>query len=330
MAFPTVESVTETAFASGTSHNVSMPATVNSGDLLITLFGNDSNATVTTPSGWTLIDNTVNGTDPRFSSYYRIADGSEDGTTVDFVTSADEAASAQVYRISGWHGTTAPEIGTPATGSSAAPDPSSTTPSWGAADTLWIATAGWNRDRTVSAYPTNYTGNNTDTVSGAGAGGVGVGSATRDLNATSDDPGTFTISASDPWISYTIAVRPGGTTDRRYQMSFAEFELPNEPRRYQLSWAELEVPNEPRRYQLSWAELEVPNEPRRYQLSWAELETPDGPADRRYQMSFAELEIPEFNRRYQLAWAELEVPADPAAPAIQFQRAAYPGVQAPY
>ena len=36
MAFPTVESITETAFASdATAHDVDMPATVNAGDLLL-------------------------------------------------------------------------------------------------------------------------------------------------------------------------------------------------------------------------------------------------------------------------------------------------------
>ena len=51
----------------------------------------------------------------------------------------------------------------------------------------------------------------------------------------------------------------------------------NNERRYQVSWAELEVPNAPRRYQVSWAEFEVPDALRRYLLSWTEFEVPDGP-----------------------------------------------------
>lgn len=156
------------------------------------------------------------------------------------------------------------------------------------------------------------------------------------------------VAASDDVAAVYLAVREvAGSTDRRYQLSFTEFELPNEPRRYQVSFTELEVPDEPRRYQVSWAEFEVPDEPRRYQLSFTELEVPDAPLGdrryqvsfvelevpnepRRYQMSFTELEIPELNRRYLMSFTELEVPNDPSAPGVQFQRAAYVGVQAPY
>src|SRR4030065_2965123 len=53
LAAPAVASVTETAFGSDTTtHNITMPATVNAGDLLIVLFANDGRATVTPPAGW--------------------------------------------------------------------------------------------------------------------------------------------------------------------------------------------------------------------------------------------------------------------------------------
>ena len=107
LAAPVVTSVTETAFGTDTTdHYVNMPATVNAGDLLIVLFTNDRNETVTTPAGWTALASDANGQAVRLSVYYKIAAGTEDGTTVNFVTSSTEQAAAQVYRITNWHGTT--------------------------------------------------------------------------------------------------------------------------------------------------------------------------------------------------------------------------------
>ena len=70
LAAPAVASVTETAFGTDTTdHYVSMPATVDAGDLLIVLFTNDEGATVTTPSGWNLLASDANGTQVRLSVY---------------------------------------------------------------------------------------------------------------------------------------------------------------------------------------------------------------------------------------------------------------------
>ena len=58
-----------------------MPATVDAGDLLLMHFVNDGNATVTTPAGWTLLNSTLNGTQVRSGWYYKLAAGTEGGTT---------------------------------------------------------------------------------------------------------------------------------------------------------------------------------------------------------------------------------------------------------
>jgi len=215
MAFPVIASVTATSFGTdATAHLVAMPATVDANDLLIALFANDGSATVTTPANWNLIDSTANGADARFSSYYKIAVGNEDGTTVDFVTSATEKAAAQVYRITAatWHGTTPPETAAAATGANAGPDPPSTTPSWGTEDTMWIAAYGADDDDDASAYPTNYT-NGTYTQSDNSTSSASMGSARREFANASDNPGIFTIAAGEQWITITLAIRPaaGGT-----------------------------------------------------------------------------------------------------------------------
>jgi len=210
LAAPVVASVTDTAFGTDTTdHYVNMPATVDAGDLLIVIFTNDESATVTTPGGWNLLTSDDN-TAVRCSAYYKIAVGDEDGTTVNFITSASEEAAAQVYRITNWHGTTPPEISTAATGTSTRPNPASLDPAeWDVADTIWIAVAGQDRgDQSgTTAYPVSYT-DGTSTLSSDETGSCRTHSARRVLAAASENPGAFTIPVSEQWVAFTIAVRP--------------------------------------------------------------------------------------------------------------------------
>jgi hypothetical protein len=213
LAAASVASITETAFGSDTTgHNVTMPAAVNSGDLLIVLFANDGNATVTTPGGWILLTSNSSSAAVRLSAYYKIAAGTENSTLVNFVTSAAEQAAAQVYRITSWHGTTPPEISSNAS-SSTTPNPPYLNPSgWDVEETLWIAVAGV--DGTPSggtSYPASY-GNGTRTESGGGQSCMVI-SANRILTAASEDPGQFTNGdGAKDWVACTIAVRPSFTT----------------------------------------------------------------------------------------------------------------------
>jgi hypothetical protein len=211
LAAPVVVSVPDTPFgADTTDHNVDMPATVDVGDLLIVLFINDGNATVTTPVWWTQLASNANGAAVRLSVYYKIAEGTEGGTTVNFVTSATEEAEAQVYRITNWHGITPPEISTAATSTSTRPNPASLDPAgWDVADTLWIAVAGQDRgdQGEPTAYPASYT-DGISTLSSNGTGSCRIHSARRVLAAASENPGSFTIPVSEQWVAFTIAVRP--------------------------------------------------------------------------------------------------------------------------
>jgi hypothetical protein len=211
LAAPVVYSLTETAFGTDiTDHYVNMPATVNAGNLLIILFTNDGSATVTTPVGWTQLASNANGAAVRLSVYYKIAAGTEGGTTVNFVTSAAEEAAAQVYRIAYWHGTTPPEISTAATGTSTAPNPASLNlAGWDVADTLWLVVAGQDRgDQSgTTAYPVHYI-EGVSLLSSNDTGSCRIHSAGRVLAAASEDPGAFTIPVSEEWVAFTIAVRP--------------------------------------------------------------------------------------------------------------------------
>lgn len=195
----TVEATNSSSEAVGTtSHTVSLPAGITAGDELIVIFG-IKRGSITTPSGWTLLHNSGPAPQPEIAIYRKVASGSE-GSTVSITTSLSEISNHYTFRLSGAGAT---EVGTVATGSSTAPDPTSLTPVGGALDYLWIA-AQVNNGGSTTGYPTNYT--NGAAVEAGGESYVAV--ARRELNASSENPGAFTLSVSQNWRAITLAVPP--------------------------------------------------------------------------------------------------------------------------
>ena len=185
-----------------TEHTVNLPSGIQAEDLLLVFFVSDGTPTITFPEGWTQLFQDAYLL-VKFGAWYRIADG-EEGATITVTTSDSQATAHTSYRITGYSG--APEVGTSTGANSGYPDPPNLTPSWGAKDTLWFAVCGYDREWTVTAYPTNYTDGRNDIANVSD--GCGVGSARRELNATSEDPSTFTISAADQWVANTVAIQP--------------------------------------------------------------------------------------------------------------------------
>jgi hypothetical protein len=210
--FPTVAAVNGGYDTSAdTEHTVNLPSGIELGDLLLVIFGVDGAPTITFPEGWTQLFEEAYGTQNKLKVCYRVADG-EEGSSITVTTSISKRSAHTSYRITGYSGT--PECGTAAKGTGTTPDPPSLNPSWGAKDTLWLAIEGNDGDNHATAYPANYTDGRADYVEFYGA-GTGVGSARRELNASSEDPGTFTISGWDSWIANTVAIQPaaGGCTE---------------------------------------------------------------------------------------------------------------------
>lgn len=211
MAFPVPGTPVSTSFASSvTSMAVTMPATINSGDRLIAVVEVRNTGTWSTiPTGWSQLKQQLGGGSVgQLTVFEKIADGTEAGTTPTWVASAATTAIWQVIRITGAHASAASEV-TSVGGDATTANPPSLTPSWGADDTLWIAIAGATATTvpTFTAAPTNYTGFQNNNASSGGA-AVDVASATRQLNATSEDPGTFTVASNRFWTAATIGVRP--------------------------------------------------------------------------------------------------------------------------
>jgi len=217
MAFPQVAGTAKSSDGSSVTDSViSMPASVASGDLLLAFIATDSAAganTWDTAGGWVVLVDEA-GTGFQFSVAYKIAAGGETSTTV---THAAERGCYLSARITGWHGTTPPEIATAATGDSTTPDPPDFNPAgWGTEDTLWFALFGADQSTDplpVTTWPTNYGSNQTENHDVTTSAAV-LAFATRELNAASENPGTFTMTLQETWNAYTLAVRPaaGGDT----------------------------------------------------------------------------------------------------------------------
>lgn len=202
--FPTVVTQKDTLTATGTSHDIAMPPHVTAGWLLIACLSGVVNPNAT-PSGWTSLS---------ARCFAKIASGSEGGTTVNFTTDSNTPYAARVYAIDNWYGdlTDGVAITASATGSSANPDPDSLNPAnWDVENTLWMAIVHHTdtvNTVTLSSVSSGYLEGSMNGPAGPEAGTyVYISTALRRTRASSEDPGTFTLSESGQWRGYTIAVR---------------------------------------------------------------------------------------------------------------------------
>lgn len=211
MAYPTSGTPVQTQFATSvTSMAVNMPATVDSGDLLLAFAEVRNAGTWTVPTDWVEFKAQLGGSSVgELTAFYKIADGDEDGGTATWTASTGTSAIWQVIRITGWHGTTPPEAASAQGDYTTNPNPPSLSPSWGAEDTLWLEVAGNSATSTLTTgASTNYSGYQANTASSGGA-QVNIASAYRQLNASSEDPGVFANSTNIRyWAAMTVAIRP--------------------------------------------------------------------------------------------------------------------------
>lgn len=194
--------------AATTSRNATNPASISAGDTLVgaICLRDSAGATTGWPAGWTERHDTGFNASVTLSVAVKIADGTEGATTT--ITSANGVGVWRLFRVTGAHASSLPEAGTPASAVTTTPNPPTVTPSWGSDDILVFAIeCASTTSSTVSAYPTNYTDNQSNGVS-TGAPGVTIGIATRALTGvSSENPGTFTINTNDNTVASTVAVR---------------------------------------------------------------------------------------------------------------------------
>jgi hypothetical protein len=186
------------------------------GNLVVLVGGKDGTGSITAPAGW---ENTGGGSSGTESAVIRrIIDGTEgfDGTNDSVQLSSDQLEKWTFTAITfdSWYGDLVDGFGQNEDGTGGgdnSPNPPSLTADWGSDDNYWIAFFVADSDHTVSGYPSGYTLNQHGDASDTGSGACTHGIAMKQNATATEDPGAFTMSGSDDWSAWTIAVR--GTAD---------------------------------------------------------------------------------------------------------------------
>jgi hypothetical protein len=164
----------------------------------------------TWPSGWNeLADSNADGSvDAATIAYRSVNFDSNEAAYVQPSYSAGTERSASVcwqFRNAG-----TPVVSSVVSANTASPDPPNLAPGLGTLNFLWIALATCEASRAVNSYPTNYTLNQ-----GLQGGGTGLTNAfatlvwaMRELSASSENPGTFSLTVAEDSMSWTIAIPP--------------------------------------------------------------------------------------------------------------------------
>lgn len=214
MAFPAIVNTATTEItANGTDPVINLPTGILRGHLLVALVRRTAAGSSSWPAGWVaLLSSTTDASNDDTQIFYKIADGDE-GSTFTITNATSGRTAAIVYLVSGHDSKHhPPEIATEVTGTSTTPDPGSLSPTGGARDYLWLWLGGWEGEQTSppAGAPTNYSstlGASTGTAGGV-TGNCRVASASRTVNAASEDPASWTISASDDWTATVMAIYP--------------------------------------------------------------------------------------------------------------------------
>lgn len=196
--YPQVASeITSIDVGPDTSHTVSLPTGIQSGDLLVTFFSLDAFIPVNWPSGWTSLVAGGVGSN-RVEVAYKIADGTETGTMTVTTTPAQQQPSAHhTVRITNFN------IANPIAAStvSATLNPNALNPgAWDQEYTLWFAVNGRNNgsNSTTTGYPAGYSVGTTVHAPPADTNGTTIATARREAFVISEDPSAFTIGGPGP------------------------------------------------------------------------------------------------------------------------------------
>src|SRR3990172_2787877 len=197
-----------------TTVDLMVAGTPRVGDLLLVLFALDGDTEPTWPAGWQT-SSAAMGASQGYTSFGARVFRSGDPTSID-LSHPSEGSAWQVYRITGAYKAepklsitvayTGIVVDGGANGTNSAPDPANAVPDWPQGETLWIAFAGHdNGTVSTDSGPSSYANFRNDRWNNVD--GVGLASARRELDASSENPGTFALSASEEWRAQTIAIR---------------------------------------------------------------------------------------------------------------------------
>ncbi|MGE5512371.1 MAG: hypothetical protein ACM31O_14080 [Bacteroidota bacterium] len=213
MAFPAIAAFNTSAVgpSSSTTHNVALPSGIVAGNLLLVVICTYGGQVPATPAGWASLGvvtwaNSIGGPG-KLCLFRKTATGSE-GATQAFTTSVADNSAHISLRITGWNGTDIAASAGVDQDNTASPNPDALTPGWGAADDLWLAIMSCGGAApAISSPPAAYTTAAQVTVNDGG-GTFRLAVASRQLNAASDNPGAFTLAASELFtVAQTVSLR---------------------------------------------------------------------------------------------------------------------------
>lgn len=214
MPFPLViASNTTNGTGAGTSVTVNLPAATGGRMLMVSLHRCAVAGAIGWPIGWVeLVDASSDASDDQMAIAYKWTTGAEGATMT--VTQGNGKFANLTWLIANAQDPTiqAPELSTVATGTSTSPNPTTVTPTGGTKDYLFLWLGGWEGEQTSppASQPANYSGpiGANSGVAGVVATNCRVASAWRANQASSEDPGAWTISVSDDWTAYAMAIHP--------------------------------------------------------------------------------------------------------------------------
>lgn len=209
MALPVVQGTPTTVTnAVSTVHNVTLPDGIAAGEHIL-IFGqlDRERNPPTPPAGFTQLYYTK--ADPGLGCWYKVAAGTEGGTTVTFNFSVALPATWSVLRVSGLEsfGTDTPATSTATSGSSTSPNSGSASAAWQPADILAVTQySGFVTTHQATASPTGY---GTPIPNGSGVHGA-IAYRTAP-SAGAEDPDAWTVSTSITWLARTVIFKGAGS-----------------------------------------------------------------------------------------------------------------------
>jgi hypothetical protein len=211
---PDIARATITTYAETASETspvtVAMPYGIEAGDLLVAYISADANDTVAAggAEGWTSIEDTSNGSAVRLKIFAKVAAGS-DALTLTVGSSNDTATYVQRITNHGVSNVASDiELGTAATGTSAAPDPPSKTPSSSKTWLVIACNASDDDDNVTPFVPTGYLPlAQTESAASATSSMMQVACDVQ-TTGSAINPGAFALAASEEWVAQTLLIPP--------------------------------------------------------------------------------------------------------------------------
>lgn len=198
---------------SGTVHAIDVPA-VLAGDLILIFANGAASAayTMTVPTSYASLWDEANG-NLRGRGFRRVAPSDAAATTASVTLSAGQRFSAITLVIRGYDTDVAIAdaiaVGTAATGNSDSPNPPSVSPPWGDTVPSLIVPVAHSAAGGSISYPSSYTDGLTAYTGVSNNFHARTSSAEREVEASSEDPGTFGLGGAFLWVAQTVAIKGG-------------------------------------------------------------------------------------------------------------------------